>query len=56
MQDPVADVLVLDEVEDLGLVDVAGVSPGMEDAVGVYGKILAVAFFNALLETAPDSL
>jgi hypothetical protein len=56
VQDPVTDMLVFDEVKDLGFVDVAGVGPGMEDAVGVYGKILAVAFLNAFFKAAPDGL
>ena len=43
VQDPVADVLVIDEVEDLGLINVAGVGPGVQDAIGVHREILAEA-------------
>jgi len=56
VQDPVADVFVFYEIEHLGLVDVAGIGPGMEDAVGVHRKVLAVAFPDTLFETAPNGL
>ena len=56
VQHPVADVLVVDQVKDLGLVDVAGVGPGVEDAVGVHREILAVAPGNALLIAPADGL
>ena len=56
VQDPMADVFMLDEVKNLGLVDVAGVGLGMEDAVGVYGKVLTVAFLNTFFKAAPDGL
>jgi len=56
VQNPMTDVLMLDEVKDLGFVDITGISLGMEDAVGVYGKILAVSFLNALFKAAPDGL
>ena len=39
MQDPVADMLMLDEIENLGLVDIAGVGPRMEDAVRIEGEL-----------------
>jgi hypothetical protein len=39
---------VVYEIKDLGLVDVAGVGPGMEDAVRVHRKVLAVALGDAL--------
>jgi hypothetical protein len=42
VQDPVGDVVVGDQAEDLGLVDVTGVGPGMEDAVGIQGIGLPV--------------
>ena len=48
--------LVFNEIKDLGLVDVAGVGPGMENAVGVHRKVLAVAFLDALLKVTPNSL
>ena len=56
VQHPVADVLVVDEVKDLGLVDVAGVGPGVEDAVGVHREILAVAPGNGLFEAPAAGL
>ena len=56
VQNPMADVLVFYEVEDLGFVDVAGVGPGMEDAIRVHREILAVAFPDALFEAAPNRL
>jgi len=56
VEDPVADVLVLDEIKDLGLIDVAGVGSGMKDAVGVHCKILAVALSNALFKATPNGL
>ena len=54
VQHPVADMFVADEVKDLGFVDVAGVSPGVEDAVGVHRKVLAVALGDALFIAPAD--
>ena len=56
MKDPVADMFVLDEIKNLGFVDIAGIGSGMEDTVGVYRKILAVAFTDALFEAASNGL
>ena len=56
VQHPVADLFVADEVKNLGFVDVAGVSPGVEDAVRVHREVLAVAFGNALFIAPADSL
>ena len=53
---PVAYMVVLDEIKDLGFVNIAGIGLGMEDAVGVYRKILTMAFLNALFKTAPNGL
>ena len=56
VQHPVADLLVADEVKNLGFVDVAGVSPGVEDAVGVHREVLAVALGDALFIAPADGL
>jgi hypothetical protein len=56
MQDPVADMLMVDEIKDLGLVNVTGIGPGVEDAVRVHREVLAVAFPDALLKAAADGL
>ena len=56
MQHPVADVFVLDEIEDLGLVDITGVGPGVEDAVGVHCELLAVAPGHGLFKAAAACL
>ena len=37
MDDPVGDVVVFDKIEDLRLVDIAGVCPAVDDPVGVAG-------------------
>ena len=39
---PVGDMVVADHIEDLGLVDVAGVGPGVENPIGIDSKCLAV--------------
>jgi hypothetical protein len=41
---------VVDEVKDLGFIDIAGVGLGVEDAVGVHSKVLAVALIDALFK------
>jgi hypothetical protein len=43
MQNPVGDVVIGDQAEDLSLVDVTGVGLGVEDAVGIQGIGLPVA-------------
>ena len=53
VQHPVADMFVFDEVKDLGFVDVAGIGLGVEDAVGVHGKILAVTLGDPLFKAPP---
>ena len=42
MQSPVGDMVVGHQAEDLGLVNITGVGPGVEDPVGVEGKILSI--------------
>jgi len=56
VQHPVADMLMIDEVKNLGLVDVPGVGPGMENAVRVHREVLAMALGDALLVTPPHRL
>jgi hypothetical protein len=56
VQHPVADLFVADEVKNLGLVDVTGVSPGVENAVGVHREVLAVALGDALFIAPADGL
>jgi hypothetical protein len=56
MQDPVADMLMVYEVKDLGLVDIPGVSPGVEDAVRVHREVLAVALIDPLFITPAAGL
>jgi hypothetical protein len=43
------DVIVVDEVEDLGLVDVARIGEGMENSVGVQGKVQPMSPLHPLL-------
>ena len=54
MEDPVGDMVVVDQTEDLGLVDIAGVGPGVENAVGVEGELLAITL--PIIVPAPDRL
>ena len=56
VQHPVADVFMVDEIEDLGLVDITGVGPGVEDAIGIYRELLAVAPGHGLFKTAAAGL
>ena len=42
MQDPVRDMIVVNQRENLGFIDITGISLGMEDAVGIMGKGLPV--------------
>ena len=51
VQDPVGDVVVGDQAEDPGLVDVAGVGPGVEDAVSIQGIGLSVTFSCFILSS-----
>lgn len=46
MQHPVRDMIVLDQGEHLGLVDVTSVGAGMENAVGILGKGLPVSLLR----------
>ena len=54
MEDPVGDMVIVDQAEDLGLVDIAGIGPRVENAVGVEGKLLAIA--RPVFILAPDRL
>jgi polysaccharide pyruvyl transferase WcaK-like protein len=56
MEDPVGNVVVIDEIEDLGFVDVSGISEGMEDAVRVHSIILAMALGNPWVRPSSDGL
>jgi hypothetical protein len=51
VQDAVGDVVVGDQAEDLGLVDVAGVGPGVEDAVSIQSIGLPIAFMRLVLSS-----
>ena len=42
MEHPVGEVIVFDQGKNLGFVDVPGIGLGVEDAVGIHGKCLAV--------------
>ena len=42
MQNPVSDMIVVNQRENLGFIDIAGIGFGMEDAVGILGKGLPV--------------
>ncbi len=52
VQDSVGDVVVGDQAKDLGLIDVTGVGPGVEDAISIQGIGLPVPsyrfFFSSL--------
>ena len=54
MQAPMGDMVVGNQAEYLGLVDIPGVGPGVEDPVGIEGKILAVALL--LFFVSPQGL
>ena len=56
VENPVADVLVFYEIKNLGLVDIAGIGSGMQDAVGVHRVILTVAFLDPLFKAAAAGL
>jgi len=56
VQHPMADMLVVHQVKDLGLVDVAGVGAGVQDTVGVHRKILPMAFGDAFFIAPADGL
>jgi len=56
VEDPVADMLMLNEIKDLGFVNIAGIGLGMEDTVGIYRKILAMPLLDALLKATSDGL
>ena len=43
MQNPVADVIISDQAEYLGFVNIAGIGPGVEDAVGILGIVLPIS-------------
>ena len=53
MQYPVGDVIVSDQAEYLGFIDIAGVGPGVQYTVGVLGIVLPVAL--QLLFPAPHA-
>jgi hypothetical protein len=53
MEDPVGDMVVSDQAENLGLIDIAGISAGVKNAVGILGEVLPVA--PQLFLPAPDS-
>jgi hypothetical protein len=52
MQDPMGDVVIGDQAEDLGLVYVAGVCPGVEDTVGIQRIGLSVTSFRLFLSSS----
>ena len=43
MQNPMSDMVVSDQAEDLGLVDIAGVGSRVQNAVGILGEVLPVS-------------
>jgi hypothetical protein len=45
MQNPVGYMIIGDEGKDLGFVDIPGVGTGVEDPVGIEGKLLAIPDF-----------
>ena len=53
MQNPVGYVVIADHVENLGFINVPGIGPGMEDAVGINGKGLPVAGLSICLASYP---
>jgi len=52
MQNPMGDVVIGDQAEDLGFVYIAGVCLGVENAVGVQGVGLPVTSFCLLLSSS----
>jgi hypothetical protein len=54
MEYPMGDVIVLDQVEDLGLVDVARIGERVEDPVRVEGKALPVTQADLFFLVPPN--
>jgi hypothetical protein len=54
MQNPVGNMVIADHVENLGFVNVPGISPGMEDPISINRKSLPMAGLHICLP--PDSV
>jgi hypothetical protein len=48
MQDTMGDVIILNQVKNLGLIDVSGVGPGMENSIGIQRIGLAITVMQSL--------
>jgi hypothetical protein len=56
MKDAVGNVIIFDEVEDLGLVNVPGIGQGVKNPICINGKILPVTVNNPRFISSSDSL
>jgi hypothetical protein len=56
VEHPVGDVIILDEVENLGFVDIAGIGQRVEYPVGIHGKSLPVTPVNRFFFPFSDGL
>jgi hypothetical protein len=56
MKNPVGDVIVPDEIENLGLVDVSAICEGMKDPIAIQRKVLPVAGADLFLRFSPERL
>jgi hypothetical protein len=54
VQNPVSNVVIVNQVENLGLVNVAGVGQRMEYSVPIQGEMLPVPSFNLFFWSSPD--
>jgi hypothetical protein len=46
MQNPMGDVIVFDQIKNLGLVDIPGIGKGMQYPIRIKGKSLTVSVFG----------
>ena len=56
MEDTMGDVVIVYQIENLGLVYITGISPGVEYSVHVQGKGLPIIGIQTRLMSTPDAL
>ena len=56
MEDPVGDMVVFHQVKNLGFIDIAGISQGIENAIHINGETLAVIPVQAALRLPTQPL
>ena len=55
MENPVGYVIIINKIEHLGLVNIADIGPGVEDAIGVQCKLLAITFLYFGISSDPKN-